>query len=427
MNQPTLPLGARTPDEVLAAAQDPGLSPADRRAVEQWLLAHPEWQPLMRSYAAIRIATQQPAVPVDPRPPDVASMTGLWAAINAEPQLTTPTTRAPDPSPAHAPFAPPIALAAERRRRRGSGRWLVAAAAVVVGAGTVVLVDRDGGGSDSAGETPNTELSDVTVEPPTTADESVAADEDTGAADAPGSPIPEVDADEEPSQAALVRLQEGAAATSTASTADVEFRSIATIDVAGTELGDLAGSDVVTFETVGRGQMELPDRAILTTVTTTLVGGEVPDYFPPDSGIVVEDGDRTFVRCAGEADYRELADDEATDCMAMGVGPETFGPEAAIDLIEQESFASASVVEIGTDTMPDGSTITGYQTTQQLDLEPGQTTDVTLQIWIDDESVFRRLIAGGDFVTSEDQMPATLVIAYDLNNYGTVVDIPDLD
>lgn len=408
MSERSLPLGARTPDELLATAQDPGLSDVERRAVDAWLDDHPEWRARARSYEALRAGAER-SLAEGRRPPEIASMTGLWAAID-HPGAATRSGRPFAPPTAPPTFAPPVSLDAARARRRGPSWLLAAAAALIVGAvGTVIVTATDDGGRDTASEVAPTLPEDRT--PGSVAGEPSADDAVGAPADQP---------------AALARLREGADRTASIGTANVVFRSLSTSDVSGGEIGEQTGEDTVYMETVGRGQLELPDRSILTTSTTTRVGART-DLFPVEAAISVKNGERTFVRCRGEADFIETTEHDDTGCFSTAVSPDSFGPDVALEVIGEESFARAGITDLGTDTMSDGTVITGYQTTQPLTLDDGQVVDMTLQIWLDEDRYIRRLVSGADFTAGESAYPTNLVLSYELFDLGTEVDIPELD
>ena len=428
MNAP-LPLDAATPDEVLAAALDQGLSPAERATVERWLAQNPAWQPRAAGYAAVRAGARTAPAGVDIAPPAVSALTDLWSAIDAESArhaevpafgptevgapLPPPRAWAATPAPASEAPGLPVSLTRERTRRRGtSARWLAAAAAVlVVGTGTVVAVNQ--GRSDESG------------------DDAVAEPDPTSPQDVPGvTPAAPDEASAEPDASsqraeALAALRASVEATSTQRTANVTFRGEATRNIAGSDLAADIGVDELVLEMVGRGQVELPGRAIINT-RTTYRAGDRTDVIPPEFGSVVEDGERTWIRCAGQADYVDSSDEAAGDCLAISVGPETFGVDATFDIIEEAGMTSTPIEEIGTDTLGDGTVITGYQTVMTSPApDSSEPYPVALQIWIDDDSLIRRIVSGGTYGGPGEE--TTLVLAYDLTDFGVPVDIPDLD
>lgn len=423
MNRSTLPLGARTPDEMLAASADPGLADHDRRAVDAWLDEHPEWRARASTYVSLGAATR--AAPAE-RAPDVASMSDLWAAIDSDQQQRSsspphpsgrPDTQGRAGAPSFAP-PPPTSLTGRRPRRGGTGVWLAAAAAIlIVGVGSVVVITRDSGGDD-----------EVASEEPATTDTPATDDPDSAAEQvpAPGQAQDQPAVDQTNGPAALARLQDSADNTTDAGTADVEYRMLATSDVTGSVIEDETGESIVYFEQVGIGQLEFPDRSILTTETVTRVGDRT-DLLPIERGVTVQDAGRTFVRCAGEADFAEMTDDTDSNCWASGVNPDTFSPSAAIDAITGNQLDPDEIVALGDSEMPDGTAITGYQAIRPVTLDDGQTIDVTMQIWIDDDDIIRRTVASGDVNAGDNSYPTTIVMSYDLDNLGVEVDIPAMD
>ncbi|MFV0307870.1 MAG: hypothetical protein ACK5OX_09025, partial [Desertimonas sp.] len=426
-------------DEMLAASQDPGLADEDRQAVDAWLDEHPEWRPRARSYTAIGEASSEASPSMSDtseRAPAISSLSDLWANIDAEQQRRSLSP--PHPSgrsepeggtdvPLFAPPAPSSLDAARHRRRRGAGMWLAAAAALlIVGVGSVIVVTDGGGDDEVAGEVPDPapdQNADVAASAPDTV-----ADDTLAAEPSPEAPtqVPDLGTSATGGPEAMARLQDSAANTTDIGTADVEYRMLATSDVTGSIIEEETGESVVTFESVGIGQLEFPDRSILTTETTTRVG-ERTDLLPVERGITVQDAGHTFVRCAGEADFTETAADAETACWASGINPDTFSPGAAIDAITGNQLDAAEIASLGTDTMPDGSVISGYQTIESVSLDDGQVVEVTLQIWIDGDDFIRRTVAGADFAAGESSFPTRLVMSYDLNNLGVEVDIPVLD
>jgi anti-sigma factor RsiW len=94
------PLGAETPDEVLVAYANGSLARAERAEVDRWLVVHPEWNCRLNAYRAIGGAVRHAAAGSDG--PAVGSLSGLWAAIEAQP----PVASAPPASAAPAPGEP---------------------------------------------------------------------------------------------------------------------------------------------------------------------------------------------------------------------------------------------------------------------------------------------------------------------------------
>ena len=79
-----LPFAAETPDEFLVAYANGSLAPAERAQVGHWLAAHPEWTSRLDAYRAVGGAVCQAANGSDA--PAIGSLSGLWAAIDAQAQ-----------------------------------------------------------------------------------------------------------------------------------------------------------------------------------------------------------------------------------------------------------------------------------------------------------------------------------------------------
>ena len=423
-----LPLGAATPDDLLAAALDPALGDDDRQAVEAWLAANPQWRARAGAYEAMRSAAALPAASADQPPPDVAGLVDLWAAIDADQRMPAGSVRPPPPfspappsSAAQTPPPPPTEIAAARSRRRGVSPWLAVAAGllgVVAGLGTVLALAGGTDEQDTAGR--SVDVAAASSPPVVAPGGSVGADDgvSVGTEEPPG--------DASPAPSALALLRNSAEATTAAGTAHVEYRMLATSDVSGGEIGEVTGEDTVAFESVGLGQIEFPGRSILTTSTTTRVG-ERTDFLPAEHSVIVRDAGRSFYRCDGDPDYVEAASEDDIECFASGVSPDWFGPFTSIETIGQSSFASSGITELGTDTMADGTVITGYQVIEPVTVDIGETLDVTFQYWVDGDDFIRRVVTGADFSAGATGYPTTLVMAYDLVRLGEPVDIPELD
>jgi hypothetical protein len=268
-----------------------------------------------------------------------------------------------------------------------------AAAAVLVVAGVVAVVAATGSDDETDTATPE----------PGTASPAEPSDAGTGDVE-PGAAE---SADE--LRAALTRSAE---ATTEARTANVTFRAVADAELS---VGP------VRLEMAGSGQVELPGRSILNT-RTTLSAADAEVLLPPEEASVVEDGDRTFVRCGGEPDYTEQST-EAADCATLDLGPELFGPDATIDMLAEAE--SLDIVEVGEDTL-DGDHITGYQVVQPVALD-GASVPLVMQIWIDDDALMRRIVGAAEYSAAEDPTLRSLVITYELSDFGVPVDIPELD
>ena len=280
--------------------------------------------------------------------------------------------RAIDSSPRAAapPEVPASPIPLDTVRRRATARWLLAAAAaVLVLAGVVTVVAQRGG------------------------------DEELETATAPA------DASEQPA-VMLAALTGSADATAAARTANVSLE-------ARTESGVAGGPP--TIELAGTGQVELPGRAMLDTRTTTRAPSGEPQG-PTVAGRVVEDGGRTYVRCRGESHYTERAPAEA-DCVGLAV--DVVGPNATIAMIG--SVAADDVTAMGR-AIFDGIAMTGYQVTRPVEFD-GQQIALVTQIWIDADSLIRRIV--GTAAAAGQQ--GRLVVAYVLTDFGVTVDIPHLD
>ncbi len=240
-------------------------------------------------------------------------------------------------------------------------------------------------------------------------DRATPAPDTVGVADTP-EPTSSGDAAEsdEEMRAALSR---SAAATSLARTANVTFRAVADAELS---VGP------ITLEMAGTGQVELPGRSVLDTRTTTM-SPDGEELLPPSTASIVEDGDRTFVRCGGEAEYTEQ-DPDAAECLTLALGPDVFGPDATIDMIEEaedfditKSARSRSVA----------SASTGYQVVEPVELD-GESVPLVIQIWIDEDSLIRRIVGAAQYGSNGAGL-TSLVISYELSDYGVPVDIPDVD
>ena len=363
MTTSSLPLGAEAPDDLLVPYVNGSLTAQERAEVERWLAANPEWNARLDVLHRIRAAVRQAPPAAAAGPPELATLAGPWAAIHLD-----------------------------RRRRR---RWLPAAAAALVVVAGAALLGTRGDGEDSATDAPAGVGS---------TDPAAGADEPAGAATVAADPI--------------AALRASADVTAEARTANVSFRASATVDLGPAAAG---APEHMVVEMAGTGQVELPGRSIIDTRTTTRVPGGT-DLLPASTASVVVEADgRTFVRCGGETGYTER-DPGAASCLTLALGPGVFGPDATIDMIEQSS--SVAVAELGGETIG-GVETTGYQMVDTVELE-GEAVPLAIQIWVDADSYIRRIVGATEY-GSEDGGRTSLVIIYELTDFGVVVDIPDLD
>ena len=140
----------------------------------------------------------------------------------------------------------------------------------------------------------------------------------------------------------------------------------------------------------------------------------------PSSASVVEGDGRTFVRCQGDADYTEQEPADA-ECFTLAFGPDVLAPDATIDMIGEAT--AFEITEVGRDTIA-GVTATGYQIVEPVELG-GQTVPLAIQIWVDEDSLIRRIVGAAQYGSAETGR-TSLVVSYELTDFGVAVDIPDL-
>ena len=403
-----LPFGAETPDELLVAYTNGSLSPAERAEVDRWLAAHPEWVARLRAYQAVGTAVRQAAATSGP--PDIGSMAGLWAAVDANPQ--------PRPLRPVAPSPPAYVTAPTGRGRGGPPKWLVAVAAsvvVAVGAVSVVLVrDRD------SGELSIRDDRAETTEAPSPPDATVAPGdgEDTGAA-----PAPAPGSGSEAAQA----LRDGAESTSEQDTAHTTFAATALVDLSGTEIADLANTDAVTVTITGTGQVQFPDDSVLDT-TSTFSGGFF-DAFPEESVSTVTKGEDTYVSCKG-GPYVLEADGAEAECSSLSLGTAFFGPDAGLSLLDR---ANDGVTELGVEDI-EGRSATRYQLEIDIPSDDGGVDPALFDVWIGvDDGLIHQLSVTLDttlpleFNGTTAELPIALEMTYELGQFGEPVEIPAVD
>src|SRR5262249_10192061 len=111
-----LPLGAESPDDFLVPYVNGSLPPAEGEVVERWLADHPECRARAAACGAVQTAVRRSLSAAEP--PDIASLSGLWASIDNTPQPRPLRSPLPPPPP---PLDPTAMAVAPRRR---SPRWL---------------------------------------------------------------------------------------------------------------------------------------------------------------------------------------------------------------------------------------------------------------------------------------------------------------
>lgn len=438
MNERVLPLDAESPDDFLVPYVNGSLPPADRAAVDAWLVENPEWRGRLDAYRAMGAAVRHRPPSAAPTP-DIGALGGLWSAIDdtAPPSTVTPFVR---PS-----------------RRAGAQRWaLAAAAALVVVVGGAVVVSQGGDDDqDFAGNEPppaQVDATDEDVDAGAAPPSDVSEGEDDDGEMAEEAPSDEAPADEAPadegtrppeqavppptgdgdvgapapggSEPAAAAVRTAAAATVDAGTAEATLRVQAVVDGTDTPLEEVAGAEAVTITVTGRGQVELPDASVFTTATR-FDGGLLTDA-PARASSVVERAGRTFERCDGDADYTEAAPFDST--CAVPFGAEYFGIGTTFDLLTE---AVGDVAELGEDSLL-GEPVTQYvlTTTESID---GADVPATIDVWVGEDGLIRqvRVRASLDLPVgpTEDAGPYTvptdLVILYGFSDFGVDVDIPD--
>lgn len=437
------PFGADTPDEVVIAYVNGRLSDAERAEVERWLDEHPAWRARLGSYTAIGNAVRHRG-PASNGAPDIGSLGGLWAAIDAEgdaPAATTlpPPTAAPTAAP---PLPPPpssdnvVSLDARRRRPR----WLLgAAAAAALVAGAAVVVAQRGGedGGDTAIEDvqPEPDAGDAgaTGEAPTTDAELGEAPGDGEDGDAAGEDtrpqnqaVPGPD-EEVVDQQAWREVAEAVEATRASGTARLAVQIVATLDLSGTQWEDPDGE--TDLSGAGTGVIDLVEGAALDVELTNVDGQLWPDGTVRGEVLQLANGD-TYVRCEGEDELRAVAPDESGCAFGAGLAPVDL-----FEVLDALTAAEGEVLRRGPD--PDG--LMGYLLSMELPIG-GQPQLVEVHVYVDpDDGLIDFLrVYLPDGVTAEvpvggaDGEP-TLVDAellwvnVELSDHGEPVTLPDPD
>lgn len=396
-----LPLGAESPDELLVAYANGSLTGAERAEVDRWLAVHPEWNSRLNAYRAIGGAVRHAAAGSDG--PAIGSLSGLWAAIDAQPQSRP--LRPP------APPAPPVSHGGGHDRR--STTWLLAVAAaliVAVAAASVVVAT-----------TRNNDDSTIAARPersPTTE----AVESGAGALpDAAAEPAPAGEGDAD----AAAALRAAAKDTADEDTAHTTVHLTGVSDVSGTQLADIFEAENVTATIEGTGQVEFPDRAIFDTNYTL---EEAPDL-PPQHSVTVQDGDQTEVSCNGGAFVPPV---EAEGCTEFGFGSSFTGPLAAVELL---ASAQSGVRIVGSETL-DGAETQRFRLVATLPDETGELRDITTDVWIGvDDGLIHQVVQTGDIVIivpvtgalpEELLVPTAITLTYTLGQFGEPVEIPAL-